>query len=259
MSEHESALQSTRPHFHIAGGTKPADKMASVAIFSDRLETICRALLTAPALPTLLPGSAESVCNFARALADERFPAIELMNRPMHELIPLLQSVIQRPERTDVYWGIGTVRTRSEALAIAELKPDFMVSPAFSRRVFEVALERGIPYVPAVSSFQDVQNVIDAFDECGLVVRMLKLCPANFLPPAYIQGLIGCYPGITFCPTGDISMDNYSYWVNMPGIAAPMGSQLVPRPWIESLDSDAIRKRLRLIRELWDARAPNIP
>lgn len=51
------------------------------------------------------------------------------------------------PERHSVPWGIGAITNREAPLRAAELQPDFLISPAFSRRVLELAVEAGIPYV----------------------------------------------------------------------------------------------------------------
>ena len=98
------------------------------------------------------------------------------------------------------------------------MKPDFLVSPAFSQRVLDAALEAKIPYIPAVHTFQDVQDVIDAFDDRGVEVRLLKLCPVYGLTRDYVRSLCGCFPGIVFCPTGEITLENYYDWKSTPGI-----------------------------------------
>jgi 2-dehydro-3-deoxyphosphogluconate aldolase/(4S)-4-hydroxy-2-oxoglutarate aldolase len=158
--------------------------------------------------------------------------------------------VFAQPARKLVYWGIGTLKSRTDALDAAELRPDFFVSPAFSRRVLEVAVDRGIPYIPAVYTFQDVQDVLDVFDEFGLSVQLLKLCPIYGLTAEYVRSMAACFPGIFFCPTGEITLENYSQWKRLPAIAAPMGSRLIPRVLLERNDFVAVRHRLRELREL---------
>lgn len=208
------------------------------------------ALVGAPALPTVYPIGAEVLCGFAEALAAEQFPALEVLARPLADALTTLREVFSRTERNLIYWGIGTLKTRADALEAAELRPDFFVSPAFSRRVLEVAVDRGIPYIPAVYTFQDVQNVIDAFDEFGLSVQLLKLCPVYGLTAEYVRSMAACFPGISFCPTGEITMENFAHWKRMPAIAAPMGSRLIPRDLLEQNDFVAVRHRLRQLREM---------
>lgn len=208
------------------------------------------AIIAAPALPTVYPIGADVLCGYAEALAAEQFPAIEVLARPLTDVLPTLREVFALPARKLVYWGIGTLKNRADALAAAELQPDFFVSPAFSRRVLEVAVDRGIPYIPAVHSFQDVQDVLDAFDEFGLSVQLLKLCPVYGLTAEYVRSIAACFPGILFCPTGEITLENYSQWKRMPAIAAPMGSRLIPRELLDRKDFVAVQHRLQALREL---------
>jgi 2-keto-3-deoxy-6-phosphogluconate aldolase len=62
--------------------------------------------------------------------------------------------------------------------------------------------------------------------------------------------MAACFPGIFFCPTGEITLENYSQWKCVPAIAAPMGSRLIPRELLERNDFIAVRHRLRELREL---------
>lgn len=213
-------------------------------------QAMYESLVKAPALPTVYPISANVLCRYAETLAAEQYPALEMLARPLDDMLSTLREVFAKPQRSALYWGIGTLKSRADALAAAELRPDFLVSPAFSRRVLEVAVDVGIPYIPAVHTFQDVQNVLDAFDEYGLGVQLLKLCPVYGLSAEYVRSLSGCFPGIVFCPTGEITLNNYVNWKHLPGVVAPMGSRLVPRELLEAQDFDAVRQRLRLLREL---------
>ncbi len=208
------------------------------------------AIKRTPALPTVHPTTVDVLCNYAQALSAEQYSAIELMARPLEQIVPTLREVFLRKERNLTLWGIGTIKSREEASIAAELRPDFLVSPAFSHRVLEVAVDFGIPYIPGVYTFQDVQNVIDAFDEYKLAPQVLKLCPAMGVSPEYISAMVSCFPGISFCPTGNITLENYSAWKTIPGIVAPMGSNFVPVEWLRSGDIESVRNRLQFIRRL---------
>jgi 2-keto-3-deoxy-6-phosphogluconate aldolase len=63
-----------------------------------------------------------------------------------------------------------------------------------------------------------------------------------------------CFPGIRFCPTGEVTLDNYCYWKQMPEIVAPMGSRIISRELLQAGDFGEIRKRLRLLRGLSETR-----
>jgi 2-dehydro-3-deoxyphosphogluconate aldolase / (4S)-4-hydroxy-2-oxoglutarate aldolase len=212
-------------------------------------------ILHAPMLPTVFPLGADVLCGYADALSAEGYPALEVLARPLSDAVATMREVVGRPQRQKVKWGVGTMRTSREAREMVELQPDFLVSPAFSQRVLDVALEARIPYIPAVHTFQDVQDVSDAFEDRHLEVRLLKLCPVYGLTRDYVRSLCGCFPGIAFCPTGEITLENYLEWKSTPGIVAPMGSRLVPTQLLEAGDWPAVRQRLRLLRRLSDEAA----
>jgi 2-dehydro-3-deoxyphosphogluconate aldolase / (4S)-4-hydroxy-2-oxoglutarate aldolase len=213
-------------------------------------QNLLDSLLLAPALPTVFPLDPDTLCNYADALSEEGYPALEVLARPLPEALAAMQEVNRRPQRHRVKWGVGTMRTAKDAQEVIALRPDFLVSPAFSPRVLDVAVAASIPYIPAVHTFQDVQNVLDAFEDRGLEVRLLKLCPVYGLTRDYVQSLCGCFPGISFCPTGEVTLENYLHWKSMPGIVAPMGSRLAPTALLQAGDWSAVRERLRLLRRM---------
>ena len=204
----------------------------------------------APFCPTIVPTSCDVVCAFIEALSAEGYPALEVLSRPLDAALELLAELNRRPQRRALLVGLGTIVTEEAARAAVKLSPDFLVSPAFSRSVLRVAAAEKIPYMPAVLTLQDVQNVLDGFAEHGLSASVLKLCPCYGLDEIYVQMLAGCYPGITYCPTGMIDEGNLAHWKRMPHIGAPMGSRLVPPAMMETRDVSLMRKQLRRLREL---------
>jgi 2-dehydro-3-deoxyphosphogluconate aldolase / (4S)-4-hydroxy-2-oxoglutarate aldolase len=210
-------------------------------------------LADAPIVPTVMPISVDILAGYIRVLHEEDYPAVEVLCRPLEGAIELLRQINEMPERKLIAIGAGTITSETAARVAVELKPDFIVSPAFSRKVLAVTVAAGIPYIPAVEGFQDVQDVIDATQEHGLTPKLLKLCPVMNTSREYLRGLCGCFPGIRYCPTGDVrleSMETYLDWKSRPGVAAPMGSKFVPPSLLENKDFDAVRRQLRKIREL---------
>jgi 2-dehydro-3-deoxyphosphogluconate aldolase/(4S)-4-hydroxy-2-oxoglutarate aldolase len=210
-------------------------------------------LACAPVVPTVLPISVDILARYIQVLHEEDYPALEVLCRPAEDAVDLVKEINSRPERGLIALGMGTVTSERTARLASELRPDFLVSPAFSRSVLSVAVEAGIPYIPAVEGFQDVQDVLDAFGEHGLAVELLKLCPVINIGQDYIRMLCNCFPGIRFCPTGDPkleSLQTFVEWKRRPGIAAPMSAAFVPRKMLIDGDFDAVRQRLRHLRSL---------
>jgi len=189
-----------------------------------------------------------------RVLAEERFAALEILCRPLEKGFAVINELNGRPERKLIALGMGTIKTESMAIEAVKLRPDFMVSPAFSRKVLRVAVQAGIPYIPAVRTFQDVQDVLEAFEEENVELKILKLCPVEGLTVKYVNMLGGCYPGIVFCPTGEVTEENYAYWRSSKFIGPGMGSNFVPEELIVNGEWDRVRECLRKFEERKDGK-----
>lgn len=217
-----------------------------------RAEPLWNRIITSPIIPTIYPDDPQAITAYAETLIDSGYMAMEILARPLDAALPVMRALSQWERRGEISVGIGTMNSAAIALEAVDVQPDFLVSPAFSPRVLEVAVRHDIPYIPAVRTFQDLQNVIDAMGDHRLRPRVLKLCPVFGLTADYIRALCGCFPGIRFCPTGEITLENYLEWMKMDGIVAPMGSGFVPASWILQGDAERIRERLRLIRRLFE-------
>lgn len=221
--------------------TPPGTQDVTLQALYDRLS---KSILESPIVPTVYPVDANALCHYAKILHDRSFQLLELLARPADEAMRVMREVMDRPEREKVLWGMGTVRFRKDAEAAVALRPDFIVSPAFSESVLDVATEAGIPYIPAGQTFQEIQNILDAYQRRDLCLRIIKLCPVFNLDERYVQSLRGCYPEVLFCPTGEVTMENLEHWSHMEGIASSMGSRFVPAEWIAARDHKSISDRL---------------
>ncbi|MFA5865884.1 MAG: bifunctional 4-hydroxy-2-oxoglutarate aldolase/2-dehydro-3-deoxy-phosphogluconate aldolase [Phycisphaerae bacterium] len=192
----------------------------------------------------------EKFCRFLEILSQEGYLAMELMARPLDSAVEVMKELRDLPQRKLVSIGLATIRTIGDAQQAIAAGSDFLVSPAFSERVLEASIEAGIPYLPAVSTMQDVQDVWEAFDRIGRKVSVLKLCPVEFMTPPYITSLGKCYPGITFCPTGTVPLQEIPRWAAMEFIGPPIESTYTPGEWIAEGRYEQIKERLRMLRHL---------
>jgi 2-dehydro-3-deoxyphosphogluconate aldolase/(4S)-4-hydroxy-2-oxoglutarate aldolase len=211
-------------------------------------------IISAKVVLTAAPLSADILLEYTRVLHEEGWPVLEILARPDSAAFRALETISGKPERKLICLGIGTIKTAAQAREAAALRPDFIVSPAFSRRVLKVAVSAGIPYIPAVSTFQDTQDVLDAFEDEGLTLKVLKLCPVMTLTPDYLRCMGGCYPDITFCPTGKVTPENIGEWMSVPCAGPPMESGFVDRALLERRDFQGVRDSLRRLRGLVEKR-----
>lgn len=215
------------------------------------MDDVLDKLAASPAQITVHPmHTADAVCGLAGVLIDEGFPVIEILGRPLEDAVPLLRALNEMPQRSEIGTAIGTLKTRQQAEVAAELGPDLFVSPAFSQEVLDVAHERNIAYLPSITTLQDIQNIIGAFERVGREVNVLKVCPATLITREILNSYAGIFPGILFCPTGTIQKEEIPDWKAMPWMGAPMERWFVPDELLENHDWDGVRKALQEVKDL---------
>jgi 2-dehydro-3-deoxyphosphogluconate aldolase/(4S)-4-hydroxy-2-oxoglutarate aldolase len=207
-------------------------------------------IIEAPVMTNVFPRLSSVVCQFMEVLTEEGYPAIEILARPFDEMLDTLQIINDSPQRKKILVGAGTILTRANAEAVVKLKPDFIVSPGFSRKVLDVTAAAGIPYLPGVCTIQDIQDVIDAYEDYNLELKALKICPVNLLSYDYVKILGNMFPGITYCLTGTVTLDTLPEWKKITSVGPAMESNFVPEEWLMEDKWDEVRTRLKLLKSL---------
>ncbi len=139
-------------------------------------------------------------------------------------------------ELPDILLGAGTVLTTEQVDTAIDAGASFIVTPGFNPRVVEHALNRGIPITPGINSPTGVELAM----EYGL--RLLKFFPAEVSGGVkMLKALAGPYKGVSFVPTGGVSLSNLESYLSMENVAACGGSWLVPKDALAAQDFDQIR------------------
>lgn len=133
---------------------------------------------------------------------------------------PVIEKHAARPE---LFVGAGTVTTPEEARHVADIGGSFIVSPGFDPEVADAAHDRGLACFAGVLTGSEVL----AARRCG--VAYLKLFPAGAVGPAYLSQLRGPFPGEAFVPTGGISVEDSTAWLDAGAFAVALGSDLAGR------------------------------
>jgi 2-dehydro-3-deoxyphosphogluconate aldolase/(4S)-4-hydroxy-2-oxoglutarate aldolase len=139
-------------------------------------------------------------------------------------------------ELPDILLGAGTVLTTEQVETAIDAGASFIVTPGFNPRVVEHALKRGIPITPGINGPTGVELAM----EYGL--RLLKFFPAEVSGGVrMLKALGGPYKGVSFVPTGGVSLSNLESYLSMENVAACGGSWLVPKDALAAQDFDQIR------------------
>lgn len=132
----------------------------------------------------------------------------------------LIEHLATKYKRTDIIIGAGTCLD-SETARIAILKgAQFVVSPAYDEELVRLCNRYR---VPVMTGAQTISEFITA-SEMG--VDVIKVFPGDAYQPSIIKSFLGPLPYLNFMPTGGVSLDNVSEWINNGAFAVGTGGSL---------------------------------
>lgn len=135
----------------------------------------------------------------------------------------------------DLKLGIGTIKTKEQALNFAALTPDFIVSPIVDKKVAKVARKNNIPWIPGAMTPTEV-----AFAG-SLGAELVKLFPGDTLGPDFVKAIKPVFPELKFMVTGGVvpEGENIKSWFNAGATAVGLGSKL-----FQDADAAEIKSRI---------------
>ena len=118
--------------------------------------------------------------------------------------------------------GAGTVLTTEQADRAIAAGAKFIVSPGFNPKVVSHCIEKNIPITPGISSPSDMEQAI----EMGLdAVKFFPAVPSGGL--SMIKALAAPYHTMRFMPTGGVTPQNLTEFLDYPKILACGGTWMV--------------------------------
>ena len=125
-------------------------------------------------------------------------------------------------ECPDMLVGAGTVINATQCAAAIGAGAKFIVSPGFDQGVFDVCVEKDIPYIPGVVTPTEIMNAINH----GLPV--LKFFPAGvFGGLKALKAMSAAFPSAKFLPTGGVDETNAPEFLAQKFIVGVGGSWLM--------------------------------
>jgi 2-dehydro-3-deoxyphosphogluconate aldolase/(4S)-4-hydroxy-2-oxoglutarate aldolase len=195
------------------------------------LDSIMRA---APVIPVLVIERVEDALPIARALVAGGLPVLEVTLRTP----AALAAIRAMKEVEGAIVGAGTVLDARQLDAAVSAGAEFAVSPGLTEALGKAAAGSPAPLLPGIATAGDVMRALD------LGFSRLKFFPAMAAGGiAALKGLSAVFGGVSFCPTGGITLDNAPSWLALPSVACVGGSWLVPAG--AAVDPDAVRRRAR--------------
>ena len=180
-----------------------------------------RALLDRqPVIPVLRIDDSAHAVPLARALATGGLRVIEVTLRTAGAL-DAIERVAQEVPETIV--GAGTILNARQCRQAADAGARFVVSPGAGEAIIDAARERSVPLLPGAMTPGEMMALLEqGFD-------FLKFFPAEQSGgTAFLRALASPFQGLTFCPTGGISLRNAPDYLSLPNVTCVGGSWVAP-------------------------------
>lgn len=187
----------------------------------------------------LVPSEA---CAVGQALYEEGFRLIEVpLNSPEpFDSIRLLRQSLP----ADCIVGAGTVLSPGQVEQVKAAGGQLIVMPHSDPRVLDAAKAAGLYLAPGVGT------ATEAFSALAHGADVLKLFPAEAMPPAVIKALLAVLPkGTALVPVGGITAGNLAAYAAAGAKGFGLGSGL----FTPGLSADDVRQRARAYVNAWRA------
>lgn len=137
------------------------------------------------------------------------------------------ESIRQMAKIPGMLVGAGTVTNLDQAKRAIDAGATFIVTPGFSPKVTEFAVDQKMPIFPGISTPTELMMAL----EYGLPV--VKFFPAEqYGGLATIKALAAPFPSIQFMPTGGVNAKNILDYLSFKKIIACGGSWMVKDTYI---------------------------
>ena len=201
---------------------------------TDKTAKLLSTLKLQPVVPVLIVEDAKSAVPLARARVAGGLKAIEITLRTPAAL-EAIRAVADEVEGAVA--GAGTILDAKQYEEAVKAGSQFIVSPGTTRDLLKAAADSDIPLLPGAATASEVMSLRAE----GYTV--LKFFPAEQAGgAAYLKSLSSPLAGVSFCPTGGISLKNAMDYLSLPNVVCVGGSWVAPKDLVAAGDWDGITK-----------------
>ena len=199
------------------------------------MNTSLKALLARRLIPVVTLAEALAAAPLAEALVAGGLPVAEITLRSP----AAINAIAVLARRGDMMVGAGTVLTIGQAQQALAAGAQFLVSPGFDPGMVRYCHDHNIPYLPGVSTPTEIQTALSHG------IDTLKFFPAEAFGGCRTLKAVGApYPSVRFVPTGGITADNLTGYLQLPQVAACGASWLVSEDLVAAGRFEDIRQRV---------------
>ncbi|MFP5077132.1 2-dehydro-3-deoxy-phosphogluconate aldolase [Rhizobium sp. YIM 134829] len=187
---------------------------------SEKTARLLTTLKLQPVVPVLIIEDATHAVPLARALVAGGLKAIEITLRTPAALAAI-EAVAKEVE--GAVPGAGTILTPAQYEQAVKAGSQFIVSPGTTTALIEAEKDYDASFLPGAATATEAMTLLDAGYD------VMKFFPAEQAGGAsYLKSLSSPLAGITFCPTGGISLKNARDYLSLPNVVCVGGSWVAP-------------------------------
>lgn len=199
-----------------------------------RTANLLATLRLQPVVPVIVIDDMQAAVPLARALVAGGLRAIEITLRTPAAL-DAISAVAE--EVQGAVAGAGTVLDGRQWDAAVKAGARFIVSPGSAPSLLEAAGDSDVPLLPGAVTASEVMALRDR----GYSV--LKFFPAEQAGgAAYLNALSSPLSGISFCPTGGVTLKNANDYLSLPNVVCVGGSWVAPKAMVAAGDWEGITR-----------------
>lgn len=186
-----------------------------------------------PVVPVVTIEDARISIDLAQALVESGLFVIEVTLRTPAAL-DAINAIAKAVPNAIV--AAGTVLQPSQIREVADAGAKFIVTPGTPLKLAEALSESPIPVMPGCAT------VSEAMELSNLGFSILKFFPAAASGgAAWLKGINGPLPHLSFCPTGGIDAVNAASYLALPNVVCVGGTWVTPADALKSSDMAAVR------------------
>ncbi len=196
-----------------------------------------RILQLSPILPVLVIEHAEDAVPLAEAIARGGIHTLEITLRTAAAL-KAIENVAKNVPSMLV--GAGTITRPQQFAEITAAGAKFAVSPGLMPSLIAEARLIQMPYLPGIAT------VSEALEAQAENLTAVKVFPTDLLGgPKWINTLKALFPGLKFCVSGGVTLDNMQEYFAINSVVAVGATWLAPAELIEQKAWDCITELTR--------------
>lgn len=201
---------------------------------TDKTTKLLSTLKLQPVVPVLVVEDAKRAVPLARALVAGGLKAIEITLRTPAAL-DAIRAVADEVEGAVA--GAGTILDARQFDEAVKAGSRFIVSPGTTRGLLDAAAASDIPLLPGAATASEAMNLrAEGYS-------VLKFFPAEQAGgAAYLKSLSSPLAGMSFCPTGGISLSNAMDYLSLPNVVCVGGSWVAPKNLVAASDWSGITR-----------------